>query len=134
MLGDLSKLTAPAYFLGVKLMFVGVVNFGQIQKIRFVIVKIFWSHSSQFLVILIQSNKLASKIAIFSIYPPASEASREVPYTVSKNLSVCLSIFFLQSMGTQNGNFTKDGLIFHLTRTKNHLEKILQVWLPERFL
>ena len=31
-LGDLSKLTAPAYFLGVKLMLVGVMNFGQIQK------------------------------------------------------------------------------------------------------
>ena len=31
-LGDLSKPTAPAYFLGVKLMFVGVMNFGQIQK------------------------------------------------------------------------------------------------------
>ena len=31
-LGDLFKLTAPAYFLEVKLMFVGVMNFGQIQK------------------------------------------------------------------------------------------------------
>ena len=35
-LGDLSKLNAPAYFFGVMLMFVGVVNFGQVQKIRFV--------------------------------------------------------------------------------------------------
>ena len=31
-LGDLSKPTAPAYFFGIKLMFVGVMNFGQIQK------------------------------------------------------------------------------------------------------
>ena len=35
-LGDLSKPTTPAYFFGVKLMFVGFVNFGPIQKIRFV--------------------------------------------------------------------------------------------------
>ena len=40
-LGDLSKPTAPAYFLGVKLMFVGVMNFGQVQKIRFVMVNFF---------------------------------------------------------------------------------------------
>ena len=31
-LGNLSKPTAPAYFSGVKLMFVGVMNFGQIKK------------------------------------------------------------------------------------------------------
>ena len=31
-LGDLSKPTAPAYFLGVKVMLVGVVNFGQTQN------------------------------------------------------------------------------------------------------
>ena len=30
--GDLSKLTAPTYFLGVKLMFVVVMNFSQIKK------------------------------------------------------------------------------------------------------
>ena len=42
-LGDLSKPTAPAYFWGVKLMLVGVMNFGQIQKIKFVVVNIFWS-------------------------------------------------------------------------------------------
>ena len=42
-LGDLSKPTAPAYFFGLKLMFVGVMNSGQINKIRFVIVKKFWS-------------------------------------------------------------------------------------------
>ena len=59
-LGDLSKLTAPAYFLGVKLMFVGVANFSQIKKIRFVIVNIFRSYSNQFLVILIRSSKFAS--------------------------------------------------------------------------
>ena len=29
-------------FWGVKLMFVGVTNFGQIQKIRFIVVQIFW--------------------------------------------------------------------------------------------
>ena len=59
--GGLSKLTAPAYFLGVKLMFVGVANFGQIQKIRFVVVKICWLYSNEFLVILIRSSKLASE-------------------------------------------------------------------------
>ena len=42
-LGDLSKLTAQAYFFGVKLMFVGVVNFCQVQKIRCVGVKNFRS-------------------------------------------------------------------------------------------
>ena len=47
-------------FLGVKLMFVGVMNFGQIKKIRFVLVKIFWSNSNQFSVILIGSSELAS--------------------------------------------------------------------------
>ena len=36
-LGDLSKLTAPAIFFGVKLMFISVVNFGPNQKIRFVV-------------------------------------------------------------------------------------------------
>ena len=41
-LRDLSKPTTPAYFFGVKLMFIGVGNFGQVQKIRFVGVKIFW--------------------------------------------------------------------------------------------
>ena len=45
-LGDLSKLTAPAYFFGIKLMFVGVMNFGQVQKIRFVGVKKFRSCSN----------------------------------------------------------------------------------------
>ena len=60
-LGDLSKPTAPAYFLGGKLMFVRVMNFGQNQKIMFVVVKIFWSNYNQFLVILICSSKLASK-------------------------------------------------------------------------
>ena len=55
-LGDLSKPTAPAYFFGVKLMFVGVVKFGQIQKVMFVVVIIFRSYSNQFSVILIRSN------------------------------------------------------------------------------
>ena len=40
-LGDLSKPTAPAYFSGVKFMFVGDLKFGQVQKIRFVGVKFF---------------------------------------------------------------------------------------------
>ena len=31
-LGNLSKPTPPAYFFGVKLMFIGVMNFGQNQK------------------------------------------------------------------------------------------------------
>ena len=43
-------------FLRVKLMFVGVMNFGQIQKIRIVIVKIFRSYSNQFSVISIWSS------------------------------------------------------------------------------
>ena len=47
-------------FVGVMLMFVGVMNFGQVQKIRFVVVKIFRSNSNQFLVILIWSSELAS--------------------------------------------------------------------------
>ena len=65
--GDLSKSTAPAYFFGIKLMFVsvmlmfvsvmlmfvGVVNFGQVKKIRFVVVINFQSNSNQFMVILI---------------------------------------------------------------------------------
>ena len=36
-------------------------------------------------------------------------------------------------METQNGDFTKDYLIFHLTITKNQLKKSLHVWLPELF-
>ena len=55
-LGDLSKPTAPAYFLGGKLMFVGVMNFSQYQKIMLVVVKNFWSNSNQFSVILIRSS------------------------------------------------------------------------------
>ena len=47
-LGDLSKLTAPSYLFGIKLMLVSVVKFGQIHKIRFVGVKIFRSYSYQF--------------------------------------------------------------------------------------
>ena len=51
-------------------MFVDVVNFGQVQKIRFVVVKFFWSYSNQFLVILIRSRELASNILqIFLIFP-----------------------------------------------------------------
>ena len=53
-----SKPTAPAYFYGVKLMFVGVKNFGQIQKIGFVVVKNFWTNSNHFLVIMIWSSLL----------------------------------------------------------------------------
>ena len=40
-------------FLGVKLMFVGIMNFSQVQKIRFVLVKIFWCSSNQILFILV---------------------------------------------------------------------------------
>ena len=40
-LGDLSKPTAPANFFGVKLMFVGVVNFSHVPTLRFIGVKIF---------------------------------------------------------------------------------------------
>ena len=61
-LGDMSKLTATAYFWGVKLMIVSVMNFGQIQKIRFVVVKIFRSNYNQFLVILIWSSELAFNV------------------------------------------------------------------------
>ena len=49
-------------FFGVKLMFVSVMNFGQVQKICFVVVKNFWSNSNQFLVIFIWSSELASFI------------------------------------------------------------------------
>ena len=55
----LSRRDQQIFFCG-KLMLVGVMNFGQIQKIMFVVVKIFWSNSNQFLVILIWSSKLAS--------------------------------------------------------------------------
>ena len=40
-LGDLSKPTAPAYFFGLKLMFVGVMNFSHVPALRFIVVKIF---------------------------------------------------------------------------------------------
>ena len=42
-LGDLSKLTAPACFFVVKVMFIGAMNFGQIQKLGLVSVKNFQS-------------------------------------------------------------------------------------------
>ena len=45
-LGDLSKLTAPVYFLGVKLIFVIVIFYGHVQLLRFVVVKKFWSCSN----------------------------------------------------------------------------------------
>ena len=51
-------------FVGVMLIFVGVMNFGQVQKIRFVVVKIFWSNSNQFSVILIWSSELASLLQV----------------------------------------------------------------------
>ena len=44
-LGDLCKLTAPAYFFGVKLMFFVVVFFSLVQLLRFVVVKNFQSCS-----------------------------------------------------------------------------------------
>ena len=46
-LGDLSKPTPPAYFGGVKLMFVGVMNFRNVQMLRLVVLKNFhsWSNS-----------------------------------------------------------------------------------------
>ena len=49
-------------------------------------------------------------------YPPVSEASGEVAnLTERKNpqTPIEVAIFFWQSMGTQNGNFTKYYLIFH---------------------
>ena len=74
-LGDLPKPTTPAPFLGVKLMFVVIMNFSNVKK-RFVVVKICWSNSSQFSVILIWSSELASyngkrpakKIDIFFLF------------------------------------------------------------------
>ena len=45
--------------VSVMLMLVGVRNFGQVQKVKFVIVKIFCSNSNQFLVILNRSSELA---------------------------------------------------------------------------
>ena len=59
-LGDLSNLTTPAYFFGVKLMFFGVMNFGHVPTLRFVGVKIFRSKSNQNSLILIRSCELAS--------------------------------------------------------------------------
>ena len=47
-LGDLSKPPAPAYFWGVKLMFVGVVNFGHVQLLTFIILKNFESCSNPY--------------------------------------------------------------------------------------
>ena len=47
-------------FFGVKLMFVSVMNFDQVQKIRFVVVKNFQPNSNQISVILIWSSELAS--------------------------------------------------------------------------
>ena len=65
------------HIFGGKLMFVGVMNFGQNQKIMFVVVNIFWSNSNQFLVILILSSKFAyfvcglfSMKALFSLNIP----------------------------------------------------------------
>ena len=55
-------------FLGVKLLFVSIMNFGQIQKVRFIIAKIFQSNSYQLLVILIWSNELASFGLEFKIF------------------------------------------------------------------
>ena len=43
-------------------------NFGQIKKIRFILVKIFWSNSNQFPVILILSSDLASMGAYLMIF------------------------------------------------------------------
>ena len=45
-LGDLFKPTAPAYSFGVKLMFVGVVNFGHVQLLSFIVLKNFRSCSN----------------------------------------------------------------------------------------
>ena len=59
-LGDLSKLTTPAYFWGVKLTFVVVTFFGHVQCLRFVIARIFWSCSNLSLVIFIWSCERAS--------------------------------------------------------------------------
>ena len=50
-------------FVGVMWMLIGVMNLGQVQKIRFIVVKIFWSNSNQFLAILIWSSELASFFA-----------------------------------------------------------------------
>ena len=62
-LGDLSKLTPPAYFWGIKLMFVGVMNFSHVPTLRFVIVKCFRSKSNPNLVILNRSCELASYLS-----------------------------------------------------------------------
>ena len=39
-LGDLSKPTAPAYFFWMKLMFIGVMNFGHVPMLRLVSVNV----------------------------------------------------------------------------------------------
>ena len=58
--GQVSQLTALAYFWGVKLMFVGIMNFGHIPTLKFVGVKIFQSKSNPNLVVLNRSSELAS--------------------------------------------------------------------------
>ena len=55
----------PLMSVGVMYMFVGVTNFGQVQKIRFVVVKIFRSNCNQFLVVLIRSSELALNYTAF---------------------------------------------------------------------
>ena len=55
----MSMVFTPAYLFGVKLMFVGVANFGHVPMLRLVGVKIFRSKSNQNLVILIRSCELA---------------------------------------------------------------------------
>ena len=81
-----------------------------------------------------------------SYYPPASEANREVanltkrknPHTPVYGVKefVCLSVtkFNPNYLRTGKTEWAEKFLIFLLTRTKNHLKKSLQVWLPELFL
>ena len=44
------------------------------------------------------------------------------------------TLFFWQSMGTQNANFTKFYFILLLHKAKNHFKKDLLPWMPELFL
>ena len=58
-------------------MFVGVVIFGQAQKIRFIVVKIFQSYSNQISVILIWSSDLASNFSTEKSLKKAYKERRE---------------------------------------------------------
>ena len=52
----------------------------------------------------------------------------------TKEVAPKAAIFFQQSMGTKNGSFTKDYLIFHLSRSKNQSKKVCNFGCQSCFL